>query len=155
MKITLLTHRKEFGKRSNTGQLVAQVLGGEAEQVAWERTRPPAALLAAIAQGGVALVWPGSGALAPAELPQVGHYVIIDGTWLTARKIHQRSPYLHGLPRVALQPVAPSIYNLRHHQIDGGLCTAECAIELLRQVGRSGDAERLHQAFVAFIKPPS
>ena len=33
MKITLLTHFKEFDKCSNTGRLVLEILGDAAEQV--------------------------------------------------------------------------------------------------------------------------
>ena len=151
MKFTLLTHHKEFGKRSNTGQLVAQVLGAQAVQLRWERLQPNAQLLAEIEQGGVALAYPCSGAAAPADLAHITQCVVIDGTWLTARKIHQRSPYLHGLPRVALQPVAASVYHLRQHQIAGGLCTAECVVALLEQFGQHDDAGRLRKAFMAFI----
>ena len=53
MKVTLLTHFKEFDKRSNTGRVVVEVLGNEAEQVGWNRLEPPARLLAEIAAGGV------------------------------------------------------------------------------------------------------
>ena len=60
MKFTLLTHFKEFGKRSNTGRLVLDVLGSEAEQLRWDRMNPPAALLEEIEAGGVALVYPGA-----------------------------------------------------------------------------------------------
>lgn len=154
MKFTLLTHRKEFGKRSNTGQLVVDVLGDAAEQVCWERTRPPEPLLREIRQGGVALVYPGAADEAPVALASVRQFVVIDGTWITARKVHQRSPYLHTLQRVSLQPTMPSQYNLRQHQKDGCLCTAECVVEVLRAL-QDPRAEQLHARFLAFIKPPA
>ena len=51
MKITLLTHFKEFEKRSNTGRLVVDVLGNAAEQVCWDRMNPPPRLIEEIEAG--------------------------------------------------------------------------------------------------------
>ena len=153
LKITLLTHRKEFGKRSNTGQVVAQVLGDQVERMSWERLHPPPQLLAEIAAGGVALVYPGSPQHPTRGESDIRQFVVIDGTWLTARRIYQRSPYLHQLPRVSLRPLAPSRYNLRNNQKVDGLCTAECVVELLSGVGLEDQAQALLDAFLAFQKP--
>jgi DTW domain-containing protein YfiP len=154
MRFTLLTHRKELGKRSATGPLVVEVLGDRARQLVWQRTVPSASLLAAIAAGRVALVWPGEGGVAADALGPIDELVLPDGTWLTARKIHQKSPYLHHLPRVSLRPQAPSRYTLRPNQKAGGLCTAETVIALLRDLGDVDTAERLQQRFEAFLPPP-
>ena len=154
MKFTLLTHAREFGKRSNSGRLVLEGLGPAAEQVRWDRTHPPAQLLADIAAGGVALVYPGNAA---ASVPpsHIAQFLLIDGTWLSARWIYQRSAYLRDLPRVSLQPGAASQYNLRPNQKAGCLCTAECVIEILTQLGHHAEAEQLRARFLAFLKPPS
>ena len=154
MKITLLTHSKEFGKRSNTGALVVDVLGSAAEQVRWDRINPPARLLEQIAAGGVALVYPGAADQNDGDLSGIEHFIIIDGTWHEARKIHQRSPYLQEIRRVCLKPSGKSAYNLRKNQKEACLCTAECVIEILRGTGELEAAERLQQAFLAFIRPP-
>jgi DTW domain-containing protein YfiP len=154
MKFTLLTHFKEFEKRSNTGQLVLDVLGDGAEQVRWDRLNPPAALMEEIEAGGVALVYPGAAGEDDGDLTGIRRFVIIDGTWHEARKIHQRSPYLLKLRRVCLKPAGKSLYNLRKNQKEGGLCTAECVIEILRSQGRVEEAERLRERFLTFIRPP-
>lgn len=154
MRLTLLTHYREIGKRSNTGQLVLRCLGDAAEQVQWSRTVPPPKLLKDIAAGGVALVWPGADDHGQATA-SCGQFIVIDGTWLSARKIFQRSPYLHALPRVSLVPTAASLYNLRPNQKPGGLCTAECVVAVLQAVGRPDDAARLQAQFLAFIKSPT
>lgn len=153
MKFTLLTHFKEFGKRSNTGQLVVDVLESAAEQVRWDRARPPAGLLEEIEAGGVALIYPGPVDEAVGDLTGIRHVILIDGTWHEARKIHQRSPYLQKVRRVCLRPAGKSVYNLRKNQKESGLCTAECVIEILRSTGNAEDAERLHERFLAFIRP--
>ncbi|BCS55353.1 tRNA-uridine aminocarboxypropyltransferase [Geobacter sp. SVR] len=153
MKFTLLTHFKEIGKRSNTGQLVLQVLGGAAEQVRWDRMNPPARLLEEIEAGGVALVYPGAPDESSSDLSGIRQFVIIDGTWHEARRIHQRSPYLQKVRRVCLKPSGPSVYNLRKNQKEACLCTAECVIEILRNTGRLAEADRLEERFLGFIRP--
>ncbi len=151
MKFTLLTHSREFAKRSNTGRLVVDVLGGSAEQVRWDRTHPPARLVEEIDAGGVALIYPGAADEAGGDLTGIRQVILIDGTWQEARRIHQRSPYLQNARRVSLKSAEPSVYNLRKNQKVAGLCTAECVIEILRRTGRSEDAERLTSLFLAFL----
>ncbi len=154
MKITLLTHFKEFDKRSNTGRLVVDVLGSSAEQVRWDRMNPPARLVDEIEAGGVALVYPGAVDENDGDLSGITQFVIIDGTWHEARKIHQRSPYLQKVRRIGLKTGERSVYNLRKNQKEFGLCTAECVIEVLRMSGNIEEAERLQEQFLLFIRPP-
>jgi len=155
MKITLLTHFKEFAKKSNTGRIVLDVLGDMAVQVRWDRIDPPDSLVQEIGAGGVALVYPGATHDDDGDLNGIHHFIIIDGTWHEARKIHQRSPYLQGVRRVSLQPSGKSRYNLRKNQKESGLCTAECVIELLRNKGNYLIADQLEERFMAHMKPPT
>lgn len=152
MKITLLTHFKEFEKRSNTGRLVLDVLGCDAEQIRWDRMNPPAGLLKEIEAGGVALVYPGAVDENDDDLTDITHFILIDSTWHEARKIHQRSPYLQKVRRVNLTPTGKSRYNLRKNQKEACLCTAECVIEILRSTGDNAAADHLEERFLAFIR---
>lgn len=154
MKITLLTHFKEIGKRSNTGQLVLEVLGDGAELVRWDRINPPARLVEEIEGGKVALVYPGTTDGDNDDLSDITQFILIDSTWHEARKIFQRSPYLRTARRICLTPAGVSRYNLRKNQKDACLCTAECVIEILRGTGRIEQAQRLQERFLAFIRPP-
>ncbi|MGH1348142.1 MAG: tRNA-uridine aminocarboxypropyltransferase [Nannocystales bacterium] len=142
LRILLLTHEHELTKRTNTGRVVLEALGNVARRIVWQRTAPEAELLRAIEAGGAALVWPSvaQGGAAPVREPNT--FVVIDGTWQQARKMYNRSPYLHGLPTVALQPTEPSIYTLRRNQVSGGLCTAEAVACLLErpELARHGGA---------------
>jgi DTW domain-containing protein YfiP len=153
VKITLLTHFKELEKRSNTGRLVLEVLGDSAEQVRWDRMNPPARLVEEIEAGGVALVYPGAMDENGEDLTGIENFIIIDGTWHEARKIHQRSPYLQKVRRICLKTSEKSRYNLRKNQKESGLCTAECVIEILNKTGNITEAERLKDAFMSFIRP--
>lgn len=151
LKFTLLTHFKEFEKRSNTGRVVLDVLGDNAEQVRWDRMIPPDELLKEIEAGGVALVYPGAVDENDDDLSGITRFILIDGTWHEARKIHQRSPYLQKVRRVNLTPRGKSRYTLRKNQKEACLCTAECVIELLRSTGDELAADRLEESFLAFI----
>jgi tRNA-uridine aminocarboxypropyltransferase len=153
MKFTLLTHPREFGKRSNTGRVVVDFLGCAAEQVRWDRIQPPVRLVKEIAAGGVALIYPGAEDVTGDDLTGIRQVILIDGTWQEARKIHQRSPYLHKLRRVCLKTAEKSLYNLRKNQKESGLCTAECVIEILRRTGEIPRAERLQERFLKMIRP--
>jgi DTW domain-containing protein YfiP len=154
MKITLLTHFKEFEKRSNTGRLVVDVLGENAEQIRWDRLNPPARLVEEIEAGCVALVYPGAADENDGDLSGITQLIVIDGTWHEARKIHQRSPYLQKIRRIGLSTGEKSLYNLRKNQKESGLCTAECVIEVLRLSGNNAEADQLLERFLAFIRPP-
>jgi len=153
MKFTLLTHSKELEKPSNTGKLVVEILGSAAEQIRWDRLTPPEKLVAEIEAGGVALLYPGTTDEPAGDLTGIRHIILIDGTWHEARRIHQRSPYLQKVRRICLKPTEKSSYNLRKNQIESGLCTAECVMEILRNSGNSSDADRLRERFLTFIKP--
>lgn len=153
IKISLLTHFKELSKKSNTGRLVLEVLGDAAEQVQWDRNNPPAKLLEEIDAGGVALIYPGIAGEDGGDLSGIKQFIIIDGTWHEARKIHQRSPYLQRAQRISLKPSGKSRYNLRKNQKESGLCTAECVIEILRGRGYAVEARQLEELFLAYMRP--
>lgn len=153
MKFTLLTHARELGKPSNTGRLVVEILGDAARQVRWDRLNPPAELVKEIEEGGVALLYPGSAGEAAGDLTGIRHIILIDGTWQEARRIHQRSGYLRDARRISLSPGSKSLYNLRKNQKEDGLCTAECVTEILRSIGNHVAADRLHERFLAQLKP--
>lgn len=133
LRILLLTHEHELTKLTNTGRVVLEALGPLASRIVWRRAHPDPELLRSIEGGGVALVWPLASRGDAAPVRDAHTYVVVDGTWQQARKIYNRSPYLHALPTIALQPEGPSIYTLRRNQIGGGLCTAEAVACLLRQ----------------------
>ena len=131
MNIILLTHSREVSKTTNTGRLVKQILP-HSQVIIWQRTLPDKNLLQLIASGKTALVYPSDDAMASAALSDFENFILIDSTWQEARKIFNRSPYLQALPRVKIVSSSPSKFNLRRNQVAGGLCTAECAIELLK-----------------------
>jgi DTW domain-containing protein YfiP len=147
MKIILLTHQRERLKKTNTGSLVVEVLGDDVRIIVWDRVFPDHGLLETIGEGSIALLYPSADSQFVSEVSDYQNYIIIDGTWQEAQKIYNRSPYLKGLPAVKIPTDKPSAYNLRRNQREGGLCTAECAIELLASTGFSTEANDLQLAF--------
>lgn len=150
MHIYLVTHEKELTRRSNTGKLVQQFLQGDCDTVTWRRTQPDARLIAAIDAGRIAILSP------DAEeghcISEFDSFVLLDSTWQEASKMFRRSDYLQALPKVSLQAAQPSEFILRANQLEGGLSTVECVIELLQQRKLKAKAEQLLQIFRQFIR---
>jgi DTW domain-containing protein YfiP len=163
MHIILLTHEREQDKKTNTGRLVEAVNGLHVTRIIWKRTEPDSELLAWIGQGGVGLLYPDQAALInepnlPVTDPlfnssfvSLNHFILIDSTWQEARKIFNRSPYLKSLPRVSLETSHNSLFTLRRNQMEGGLCTAESVITLLRMKQQNSLANQLETDFHAFV----
>lgn len=150
MQLILLTHSREIQKTSNTGQLISRVIPNVLT-IIWQRTEPDKELLKLISAGETALVFQQEKSITADKIAQFKNYILIDSTWQEARKIYNRSSYLHDLPCIQFSMDKKSRYNLRRNQLDGGLCTAECAIELLGATGLSMQAGNLEKEFSAFI----
>lgn len=135
MNFILLTHSRELTKRSNTGRLALEALGSRAKRVVWQRKVPDESLLHLIDEGGVVLLYPDivdTDLQTHANTECFTSCIIIDGTWQEARKIYNRSDYLHPLPRLSLNPVNQSKFRLRRNQRSDGLSTVETVIEILK-----------------------
>jgi DTW domain-containing protein YfiP len=151
MNIILLTHQRERFKKTNTGSLAAEVLGEKARIVVWDRVTPDPELIRTIDKGSIALLYPSVDSQLASEVAHYENYIIIDGTWQEAQKIYNRSPYLKGLPAVNVLANEPSAYTLRRNQRQGGLCTAECVIEILNARGYSTLANDLQLIFLSRV----
>nr|WP_010132331.1 DTW domain-containing protein [Microbulbifer agarilyticus] len=159
MEIILLTHQRELDKPTNTGKLA---LVGEAaavvRRVIWKRTEPDVQLLQLLQRADTGLVYPNSEVheentfAESLSVEECQTFVLLDATWQEARKMFNRSAYLKSVPRVELLPNHPSRFNLRRNQRDGGLCTAECMIEILRAKGRTAAAAELDTRFTEFLQ---
>ena len=156
MKFYLLTHQRELDRKSNTGQLVLDCLADhlttKAERIIWDRVNPDPHLTRLIQNDQIALVYPKDAS----ENTCVQHFeniLIIDSTWQEANKIYNRSAYLKHIAKFKMTDHPKSNYQLRRNQPKGGLCTAECVIEILRLKGETHLAEDLTQRFSKFNLP--
>lgn len=152
MFIYLLTHSRELAKKSNTGKLVSAVLPQQSRVIVWQRTEPDTELLERIQKGKVALLYPGETSQVIEQADSYAYYILLDGTWQEAQKMYNKSSYLKCLPKVSLSLQQPSAFHLRRNQKAQGLCTAECAIALLKHQGCNQLADQLQVTFDVFLK---
>ena len=149
LSIILLTHQRELDRKTNTGGLTLETCAGIVRQVVWARREPDAVLVELLQDNRAVLVYPG-GDGPEAQLCDFEHVILLDATWQEARKMYNQSPYLHSAPKMVLAPDKVSSYRLRRNQPDGGLCTAECVIHILRDKGLALEATELEASFSAF-----
>ncbi|QEY17447.1 DTW domain-containing protein [Cellvibrio sp. KY-GH-1] len=148
MKIFLLTHERELLRASNTGALAASLAPEIVERIIWARNSPDPALLDAIHSENTVLLYPADDAAEPIE--SFENIILLDATWQEARKMFNKSPYLKNLPKAQFKTRTISRYKLRRNQPDGGLCTAECVIEILKSKNHTNAAQRLEAEFAIF-----
>ncbi len=141
--VCLLMYDVEALKPSNTGWLIADLVA-DTFAFGWQRTVVDPALLALLAdpQWQPYVVFPGEYAEPqrviselPAESGKRPLFILLDATWIEARKMFRKSPYLNNLPVLSLQPEQLSRYRLRRSTRDEHLCTAEVAALCLEQAG--------------------
>lgn len=151
MNIYLLTHPREVNKKTNTGVLVSETLAENCHVFIWERANPNLDLLTRIEHESVALLYPSEDSETVENHEPFDSVIILDGTWQEAQKMYNRSAYLKPLRKIKITPEQPSVYSLRRNQKASGLCTAECAIEILKLNDCPSQAEQLHSKLAAFI----
>ncbi len=83
---------------------------------------------------------------------RVPAFVLLDGTWSQASKIFNKSPYLQSIPRMSIQPGAPSAYRLRRQRCVQHLSTVEVAIALLEQSEDPTASGALQAYFRVFVE---
>ena len=161
MQIVLLTHEREPERPTNTGRLVMEACEGDdavnVHRIVWRRAEPDEGLLSILKQPRTGLLYPCSevpgeeAAAEPVAIGQCDSFILLDGTWQEARKMYNRSPYLHSLPRIGLNVGGVSRFTLRRNQRTGCLCTAECVIEISRSKKAAEYAQRLEARFSEFL----
>lgn len=147
MKFTLLTHFKEFDKRSNTGRLVLEILERRPSGCSGTAWNSPARAGGGDQYGGVTLVYPSGTTTA--------------GTATTCRAsaLHPKSTapgirparYHHAAPTCAWPAGSASrrqgCRSTRPAQPEGSLlCTAECVIEMPAGIGMTSMPNSLGSA---------
>jgi hypothetical protein len=96
------------------------------------------------ADARAAVLFPGAGAAPPeafADGPPTT-LVVIDGTWVQARKVLARTPALAALPRIGLTPARPGAYRIRREPAAHCLSTIEAVTLVLGALEGGGDRFR-------------
>ncbi len=156
----LLIHPEEYRKSTNTARLIGASIP-HTRFFSWYRTTPPAGLITLLGdrQFMPYLLVPQGDAMLFERLRErpwlpdrVPAFVLLDGTWSQTTKMLHRSPYLQGLPRIAIQPRAPSTYRLRCQRCAQHLSTVEVAIALLEQLEEDTASSILQAYFRVFAE---
>lgn len=156
----LLIHPDECLKPTNTARLIGASIS-QTRFFPWYRTAPPTGLITLLGERQFMpylLVPQGDTTLferlreRPWLPDRVPAFVLLDGTWSQATKMLHRSPYLQGIPRMAIQPRAPSTYRLRCQRYAQHLSTVEVAITLLEQLEETTASSVLHAYFRVFAE---
>lgn len=153
----LLMHHKEGFKPTNTGRLIEDCIKGT-ERYKWSRTEPDAALVDRLNSPEVDpyIVFPqGEGyehrmvefEAKPGKEPV---FIILDGTWRQARRMFRHSRYLDHIPVIEPKIESVSKYKLRKAAVEGQLCTAEVAAEMLKLIGDEAGHDVLSAYFSIF-----
>jgi DTW domain-containing protein YfiP len=131
-QVLILQHPDEHRHPLNTGRLAALGLQ-RAELLVGEQFPQLDAIVSAFAT--VFLLFPGDNAETPRPSAGPGDepalLIVPDGTWRKARKILHVNPVLSTLPRLSLEPGAPSRYRVRKTREPAAVSTIEAVVRTL------------------------
>lgn len=130
-RVVFLQHPREARMPVSTCRLAHLSLPNSEMHVAmWPEA--VAGLAARLAEPGTMVLFPGPGATDVRDLPAPPRaLVVVDGTWINARKLVERSPVLAALPRLGFTPPAPSNYRIRREPAPHCLSTIEAVAHVL------------------------
>ncbi len=146
----LLSHERELLRQDSTSSLLLSSDECCSKRVVWQRTEAERVEELLPSPSESVLIYPSDECADYEIYGSVDNYILLDGTWQEARKIYNRSPYLKKFRSVRLTGVKRSEYLLRRNQKDGGLCTVEVVIEIMRREGKCIAADNLYQKFIEF-----
>jgi len=154
--LLILQHPLEVGNAKNSARLLHLSVTGSAMVVG--ETFDPAALGSLLHADGrtPVLLYPDTPGEPAPPLPKLPaaqlRLVVLDATWRKSRKMLYLNPALQGLPRLALNDVAPSNYRIRKAHATHQLSSLEAAAQALGQLeGEARRFEKLLSAFDGFV----
>lgn len=122
-RVVVLQHVLEVAEKSNTGRLATEVLARAELRVFGHPEEP----LRLDDLEGAWLLWPGEPERSLTSPPST--LVVLDGSWSQARRMLQRRPELHRLPRWSL--TAPADRRSLRAAPPGGMSSLEAIAEAL------------------------
>jgi DTW domain-containing protein YfiP len=126
--VSLIMHRRERPKQTNTGRLLEMTLGAEVRVHGLRESNlaPP------LGDGRYAVLFPGPGARPIEEARGEGLTLIVpDGTWRQCSRMLRQLPWLGALPRVTLPEHLQPLPNMRAMSRPGCMATSEAVAHAL------------------------
>lgn len=153
-RVSVLQHPTEVGHPKGTVRILAQCL---ARVDVFHGETPDdfdqAGFNPHTEAGHSALLFPGPGSdtLECANLHDIHHWIILDGTWRKAAKILHQNPALAALPRFHLAEPPASAYAIRKAPGKQHLATAEAVAYLLNVVEPGLDTRPISRAVRSLV----
>ncbi len=151
-ELVVVRHVREAFKSTGTVRAAALVLPQLTCLEYGETGHPALHDLEALTDPGTFVLFPGEPSTPwAAAKGQVKRLVVLDGTWRQTRRMYQRLPPLHGLPRLTLPEKAQAVLRLRAGKLAEGRSTFEAiadALELLEGPQVSAGLTAFHALFV-------
>jgi len=159
--VMLLMSENEVFKPSNTGRLILDTVK-EGYAFQWSRTEPAQEMLDLLSNPAYQpiVVFPDEYVEQKQRLLFSEHQsldsnktpllIFLDGSWREARRIFKKSPYLDSLPVLSISPTEVSQYMMRRSDNEQHLATAEVAIMVFKELGRTKESETLSGWFNVF-----
>jgi DTW domain-containing protein YfiP len=145
-RVVILQHPREHRMPIGTGRMARLSLSNSELHLGlrFDTDRLAAILVDA------ALLYPGADARPPAEFAEVRprSLVVLDGTWVEARKLLRHNPVLQALPRIGFVPSVASAYTIRRPPAPHCWSTIEAVAYVLGIL--EGDPERFAPLLVPF-----
>ena len=149
-RVLVVRHQREGWKSTGTARIAGLALPNLRLLEYGEDAQPALDELPGELGEGTALLFPSDEA-PPVDLASVRRLVVLDGTWRQVRRMYQRLPALHGLPRLALPAKAEKVLRLRESSLEEGRSTLEAiadALGLLEGAAVAGPLHALHARYV-------
>lgn len=149
-RVVFLQHPREYRMPIGTARMTNLGLANSELHVGADLDLHPRVRQLTEHTEGTALLFPGPGAVEPEALPggPPTTLVVLDGTWIQARKMFERSERLQRLPRVGFTPPAPGAYRIRREPAAHCLATVEAVVQVLGRL--ENDPERFTPLLAAF-----
>jgi DTW domain-containing protein YfiP len=149
-RVVFLQHPREYRMAIGTARMTNLGLANSGLHVGADLDQHPRVRALTDEPTGTALLFPGPGAIEPWALPDgpPATLVVLDGTWIQARKMLARSARLQALPRVGFMPAAPGAYRIRREPAAHCLATVEAVVQVLGRL--ENDPERFTPLLRAF-----
>lgn len=149
-RVLVVRHQREGWKSTGTARIAGLALPNLRLLEYGEDAQPALDELPGELGAGTALLFPSDEA-PQVDLASVQRLVVLDGTWRQVRRMYQRLPALHGLPRLALPAKAEKVLRLRESSLEEGRSTLEAiadALGLLEGDAVAGPLHALHARYV-------
>lgn len=157
MSVTVIRHRKEVGRGSNSARILEASLSNITVLEHGARFQGPTVLSPELLDDA-ALVFPlfydpdplhPPTAFDPTSTPK--NLIILDGSWKQTSRMLKKIDGLTQLPRLDIAPLSPPLPRIRKPYFKDGMCTMEAAISAFKPFFPTSDIEILIGNYLVWI----